>query len=107
MFYRYYHLIVCFQFKIQNDRKKGYITCISHFFAEPKQCFQMREFCYTLENDVYVRFQCFMDQEDMASEIKKNCPHKIDIGAIYNKRCVLSGLLLLILENSLVLLTAS
>ncbi|XP_045120220.1 DNA primase small subunit-like [Portunus trituberculatus] len=51
-----------------------------------KQCFQKREFCFTLADDVYVRFLSFKDQEDMEAEIKKRCPHKIDIGAIYNFR---------------------
>lgn len=51
-----------------------------------RTCFQKREFCFTLANDVYVRFLSFKDQEEMETEIKRRCPHKIDIGAIYTHR---------------------
>lgn len=51
---------------------------------DPKDYFQKREFSFTLANEVYVRFLSFSDQEDMENVIKKKCPHKIDIGAVYN-----------------------
>lgn len=54
--------------------------------TDPKLYFQKREFCFTLANDVYVRFLSFKDQEEMESEIKKKCPHKIDIGAVYSHK---------------------
>ncbi|XP_042885532.1 DNA primase small subunit-like [Penaeus japonicus] len=52
----------------------------------PKTYFPHREFCFTLADDIYVRYQSFKDQEEMEKEIKKHCPHKIDIGAVYSFR---------------------
>lgn len=60
------------------------------FLSDPKEYFQKREFSFTLENEVYIRFLSFIDQEDMENAIKKKCPHKIDIGAVYNCMYVLT-----------------
>ena len=46
--------------------------------------FQRREFSFTLEHDIYVRYQSFKDAADMAAVVRDKCPHKIDIGAVYN-----------------------
>lgn len=43
-----------------------------------------REFSFTLEHDIYVRYLSFHDVAEMEAVIKKQCPHKIDIGAVYN-----------------------
>jgi DNA primase small subunit len=48
--------------------------------------FQKREWSYTLDNDIYVRFQAFKDHKEFKDDLKKKVPHKIDIGAIYNAR---------------------
>lgn len=45
-----------------------------------------REFSFTLENDIYIRYLCFANQEDFEAEMVKRCPQKIDIGAVYNAR---------------------
>lgn len=42
-----------------------------------------REFSFTLANDVYVRYKCFKNEEDMRKAFRDLCPHKIDIGATY------------------------
>ena len=46
--------------------------------------FQRREFSFTLENDVYYRFQSFTSSEELKKKLISYCPKKIDIGAMYN-----------------------
>ena len=46
--------------------------------------FQRREFSFTLENDVYFRFQSFTSNEELKKKLISHCPKKIDIGAMYN-----------------------
>uniref|UniRef100_A0A0D3G6K2 DNA primase n=1 Tax=Oryza barthii TaxID=65489 RepID=A0A0D3G6K2_9ORYZ len=43
-----------------------------------------REFSFTLENDIYVRFQSFDSVAEMENSIKEKCPFKIDIGPVYS-----------------------
>lgn len=46
--------------------------------------FQRREFCFTLDGDIFVRYQSFKDAGEMATALKDRCPSKIDIGPVYN-----------------------
>lgn len=46
--------------------------------------FQKREFCFTLDGDIFVRYQAFKDVTDMQAAIKARCPAKIDIGPVYS-----------------------
>lgn len=43
-----------------------------------------REFSYTLDNDIYLRFQSFNSASELESSIKEKCPFKIDIGPVYS-----------------------
>ncbi|PKA46070.1 DNA primase small subunit [Apostasia shenzhenica] len=52
--------------------------------AHDQSYFCRREFSFTLENDVYLRFQSFKTASEMESAIKEKCPHKIDIGPVYS-----------------------
>ena len=45
--------------------------------------FKNREFSFTLQDDIYLRFRSYADQAEMEKDIKTKCPHKIDIGAVY------------------------
>ncbi|XP_076235068.1 DNA primase small subunit-like [Calliopsis andreniformis] len=46
--------------------------------------FTRREFSFTLQDDIYLRFQSFKGVKDLENEIRRLVPFKIDIGAIYN-----------------------
>lgn len=43
-----------------------------------------REFCFTMKDDVYIRYQSYNTMGEFRAQLKKKCPYKIDIGAIYN-----------------------
>ncbi|XP_058088582.1 uncharacterized protein LOC131235418 isoform X1 [Magnolia sinica] len=46
--------------------------------------FGRREFSFTLDNDIYLRFQSFNNAAELESSIKEKCPFKIDIGPVYS-----------------------
>ncbi|CAA7388552.1 unnamed protein product [Spirodela intermedia] len=46
--------------------------------------FGRREFSFTLDNDIYIRFQSFSNATEMENAIKEKCPFKIDLGAVYS-----------------------
>ncbi|GIL89467.1 hypothetical protein Vretimale_18937 [Volvox reticuliferus] len=48
----------------------------SHFFNR-------REFCFTLDGDIFVRYQAFKDGTALQEAIQRRCPAKIDIGPVY------------------------
>ncbi|XP_043703824.1 DNA primase small subunit-like [Telopea speciosissima] len=46
--------------------------------------FGRREFSFTLDNDIYLRFQSFNNAAELENSIKDKCPFKIDIGPVYS-----------------------
>lgn len=48
-----------------------------------KSKFFHREFSFTLENDVYIRYLSFRNAQEFKQMVLEKKPHKIDIGAIY------------------------
>lgn len=55
-------------------------------FLTDRDSFVNREFSYTLQDDIYVRYQSFTSREALEESIKTTVPHKIDIGAIFNHK---------------------
>ncbi len=48
--------------------------------------FARREFCFTMENDVFIRYLCFRDADEFAKAILAKLPHKIDIGPVFSAK---------------------
>ncbi|KAI6707086.1 hypothetical protein NL676_010048 [Syzygium grande] len=46
--------------------------------------FGRREFSFTLDNDIYLRFLSYTSAYELESSIKEKCPFKIDIGPVYS-----------------------
>ncbi|ETN63546.1 DNA primase [Anopheles darlingi] len=64
---------------------KQFFRWMSYGRTEPS-VFTKREFSFTLQDDVYIRFQSFENQLELEREIYAKAPFKIDIGAVYNIR---------------------
>ncbi|XP_075969435.1 DNA primase small subunit [Anticarsia gemmatalis] len=45
-----------------------------------------RELSFTLADDVYLRYLSFSNQKELQTLLQKKCPHKLDIGAVYNTK---------------------
>jgi DNA primase small subunit len=52
----------------------------------PNRFFTQREFAFTLENDVYLRYNSFKDADDLKKQIENLNPSRFEIGAVYNAR---------------------
>ena len=48
-----------------------------------KTFFARREWSFTIEDDIYIRYQSFKTQQEFKDAIIKRQPHKIDIGAVF------------------------
>ncbi|XP_037869283.1 DNA primase small subunit isoform X3 [Bombyx mori] len=45
-----------------------------------------RELSFTLADDVYLRYLSISHQKDLQTLLQKKCPHKLDVGAVYNTK---------------------
>mmetsp|Transcript_41469 Transcript_41469/g.107438 ORF Transcript_41469/g.107438 Transcript_41469/m.107438 type:complete len:404 (-) Transcript_41469:162-1373(-) len=57
---------------------------LSYAGGEHESILARREFTFTLKDDIYVRYRSFASVEEFQQEVKKACPFKIDLGAVYN-----------------------
>ncbi|KAK9677795.1 hypothetical protein RND81_11G167800 [Saponaria officinalis] len=46
--------------------------------------FSRREFSFTLDDDIYLRYQSFKSVAEFESAVKEKCPFKIDIGPVFS-----------------------
>jgi len=57
-------------------------------YGNNTQLFSRREFSFTIEptpgNEVYIRYQSFAGEKELADAIKRRRPTKIDIGAVFS-----------------------
>jgi DNA primase small subunit len=49
-----------------------------------KDYFPRREWSFTIEDDIYIRYQSFLNKSEFMTAIQKRQPHKIDIGAVFS-----------------------
>lgn len=56
------------------------------FFSAEDGIFSNREFSFTLQDDVYIRYLSFENQSELEKEICSRSPFKIDIGPVLNIR---------------------
>lgn len=55
-------------------------------YGNERSYFSNREFSFTLQNDIYIRYLSFDGYAGLASRLKVEVPVKIDIGAVYNTK---------------------
>jgi len=77
-------VIVLVNFKLSLFYLNIKITFFTKKKIVQKDYFHRREFCFTLKDDVYLRYQTFNDWNEFEKELQKRTPFKIDIGAVYN-----------------------
>ncbi|KAJ2313303.1 p48 polypeptide of DNA primase [Coemansia sp. RSA 2705] len=60
-----------------------YYQWLNYRSSEPTQAFTHREFSFTINDGIYLRYQSFKDGDALQREVHKLAPSKIDIGAVF------------------------
>ncbi|KAH8113747.1 prim-pol domain-containing protein [Phellopilus nigrolimitatus] len=64
---------------------KSVFNWLNHQHA-PTRLFTHREFAFTLQGDVYIRYNSFANAEELKRQVVRLNPSRFEIGAIYNAR---------------------
>eukprot|EP00123_Amoebidium_parasiticum_P005656 comp16805_c0_seq1/m.15199 comp16805_c0_seq1/g.15199 ORF comp16805_c0_seq1/g.15199 comp16805_c0_seq1/m.15199 type:complete len:461 (-) comp16805_c0_seq1:725-2107(-) len=48
--------------------------------------FENREFCFTMKDDIFVRYKSFGDLKEFKQAVQAEQPYKIDVGAVFNAK---------------------
>ena len=64
---------------------KSLFTWLNHDHA-PTRLFYQREFAFTLQGDVYLRYQSFMNAEELKKQVCQLNPTRFEIGPMYSAR---------------------
>jgi DNA primase small subunit len=63
-----------------------YIKWLNGGNSNTSDSLSKREFSFTLQDDIYLRYLSFSSAQELKDEMVKRLPHKIDLGAIYNAK---------------------
>lgn len=77
-------LFILFQLRIFMRPISWFICADGKHPACDQSYIGRREFSFTLDNDIYLRFQSFNCASELENGIKDKCPFKIDIGPVYS-----------------------
>ena len=72
---------------------KSLLTWLNHEHA-PTKLFTHREFAFTLQGDVYLRYQSFANAEELKQRVCALNPTRFEIGPVYSARVSDSCILL-------------
>lgn len=61
-------------------------SCDSSLDLPESDYFSNREWSFTIQDDIYIRYQSFGDEVEFKKAIQARQPHKIDIGAIFSAK---------------------
>ena len=68
---------------------KSIFTWLNHEHA-PTKLFTHREFAFTLQGDVYLRYNSFANAEELKKQVCTLNPTRFEIGPVYSARVSLS-----------------
>lgn len=64
---------------------KSIFNWLNHQHAPSRQ-FTHREFAFTLQGDVYIRYNSFATADELKQQVVRLNPSRFEIGAVYNAR---------------------
>lgn len=78
---------------------KSLFTWLNHEHA-PSKLFTHREFAFTLQGDVYLRYNSFANAEELKKQVCSLNPTRFEIGPVYSARVSASALVPVALRSS-------
>ena len=86
IFYQFYQFLIERLFPydaMYNWFSYGIDETDSTLSSNERDYFYKREWSFTIEDDIYIRYQSFRNKAEFKAAIIKRQPHKIDIGAVF------------------------